>query len=390
MRRFPEALALLRSAGDVRVSMALNRRDAFYTLDQTVGHALNLGGLLRAIEQAGALVDGIAAQATAGPPLDDVAKQQLLSAIKAAPETALDRAANAILAGDWRGAFECNAAWLVSNSQPLPTKYADAVRDGPHQGHPLWHLLSPFYHAWVGARADESGQAVQQRWAANTNLFDSGAPVESLIATAATTIDSHRPFIEALAPRLRAARVLDIGCGRGEWLYVLGRDLGVPIERLFGCDLHEGRVRSARELLDHLSKSRNKDEETTTQMLARNLFAADLLTLPAEDLIKRCGRIDLVLLSRITMAFDDPQLDCLLSKIAALGPATIAEVCPVERWSYAFGRSDLTPHFARHGYRAAVHGWLPETATAETLRHLALPRKYWVATRYYIFERVSD
>jgi hypothetical protein len=79
----------------------------------------------------------------------------------------------------------------------------------------------------------------------------------------------------------------------------------------------------------------------------------------------------------------------VLDQIAALNPRTIAEVCPTERWSYSFGRRDLTPHFARHGYRATIHGWLPEVATIEALNYLVLPRKYWVATRYYIFERAS-
>jgi tetratricopeptide (TPR) repeat protein/SAM-dependent methyltransferase len=388
-RRFPKALALLRSAGDLTVTMALNRRDAFYTLDQAVRRALALGGLPRAIEQAGALVDGIAAQAAAGPPLDAVAKECLLNAITTAPDSALDGAARAILASDWRGAFSSNAAWTSGASQPLPAKYAVTVHDGPHRGHPLWHLLSPFYHAWIAARAEDSGRAVQQRWAVNTHLFDSAAPVDDLLAAVTSIVEAHRPFIEALASRAGGKRVIDIGCGRGEWLYILGRDLGVPIDGLLGCDLHEGRVRSARELLSHLSHSRNLDADATNRALTRNLFAADLLAMPAPELIERCGRVDLALLSRITSVFNDAQLDHVLGQIAALNPPVIAEVCPTERWSYSFGRLDLTPYFARHGYRAAVHGWLPETATAEALRHLALPRKYWVATRYYVFERAS-
>lgn len=390
MRRFPEALSLVRSAGDPRVAMALDNRDAFYTLDQTVRRAFDLGGAPRALEQASALVDGLSAHAPFQSALDSSASGQLQAVATTAPPSPLDATATAILAGDWRRAFAHNAEWLVGGPYPLPDKYAESVSDGLHQGHPLWHLLSPFYHAWFNARTKDSGQTAQHRWAAETNTFDAGKPVSELLTGISMMINDHSPLIEALAPRLAGARVLDIGCGRGEWLYVLGRDLGVPIEHLFGCDLHEGRVNSARDLLRHLSLSRGAPIDPSDDPLMRNLFAANLTALTPAELSRRCGHIDVAFLSRITPVFDDAHLDGVIDLLRAASVATIAEVSPVERWGYSYGRRNLATSFARHGYHAKVQGWLAEQPTPEVLLHLALPRKYWVSTRYYIFERTAD
>ncbi|MBM3600859.1 MAG: class I SAM-dependent methyltransferase [Alphaproteobacteria bacterium] len=395
-RKYKAACDYVRARIPSAATFGMMRRDTYYTYDQVVSTVLRSDGVAAAAAIARPLLERF--WSAPGRPIlagDEAARSFLGAIADATPHTPLDQAVAALLDGRPLDAFDQYAKWLDRaagrDNQPLPEKYNATAPDGAFGGHPAWHLMSPFYHLWTAAQNPTDGAGVQTNWQAGIETLGAPLAPDRLISGLEDGIRFHQPLLDALAPMLRRRplRMIDVGCGRGDWLYVFARDFGVDLAGLFGCDLHPERVRTARNLLRHHARNVNISDEDFDRLTENNLFAADLLATDAEALTARCGRLDLAFLARITMMFSDAQLDRLIGVLSAAGIAQIVEFGPVDQWTYCYGRADLRPHFARHGYQPTADGWLTERLTGENARYLVLPRKYWVATRYYVFERAG-
>jgi SAM-dependent methyltransferase len=280
-------------------------------------------------------------------------------------------------------------ARIVSNGAQFPHFLMTCIPTGPDAGHPVWHVINPFYMTWVTADLRER-ENVQKRWAENVPNStqpdsDSDEAYTTWLRGNVPSRAEFRDFIHRFAGK--HPTVLDIGCSDGNWLRYFAEQTGARIEELRGIDIHEYRVAAAR---NTLAKSFNDDLATLpvrSKNLARNLRKLDLLDPTVPQVFKDFGEIDIVFLFVITGCFTDEQRDIVLPRIASIGARYIFQTNVTRKWALWHGRDDDPERFAALGYREISRTPTPELLGPENARFLVLPRKYWTNPTVHIYER---
>ncbi|MBT6139643.1 MAG: class I SAM-dependent methyltransferase [Rhodospirillaceae bacterium] len=268
----------------------------------------------------------------------------------------------------------------------------DPIELGRDSGHPLWHALNPFFLLWSAAATQSNqGQNVQSGWRNNAAVRD-----DQFHSEATATFDDE--YIRAnpasahllnLVHRVTGDRgtVIDIGCGYGEWLRFLRDHSGVTLDRLFGADIHQGRVDVAKTLLlDGLDSDANK-LRTATKALDQNLFQLDLLAMDGIAVKAELGPIDILCLMAITGCFSDDQIAGIIAQIARVGARYIFQTTVLERWGMWCGRENEPEMFASHGYNLVERHWLGIPLPEDLVGALAIPGKHWPNWCLFIYER---
>ena len=86
------------------------------------------------------------------------------------------------------------------------------------------------------------------------------------------------------------------------------------------------------------------------------------------------------------ICFADNQLERLIARLAAFHPRYIFTTTVTSQWKLWHGRLNEGAFFERHGYIETRRHWLPEWPGGDTLRDLALPKRYWVNLSVRLYE----
>jgi tetratricopeptide (TPR) repeat protein len=305
-----------------------------------------------------------------------------------APATPFDHGIAALAGGDAALALRSYARAIEAGAT-LSVKYEQVLNSGPDTGHPAWHLMNPYFYLWIEADM-APGDRVQDLWQ-QMPIFAtlrSSAELERYYADWLHAPNAARDALRRLIIDCDggALRVIDLGCGYGQWLRFLAEACGVPVRNLFGCDFHPARVEAARLMLSRLPAASGRE---APGIPARNLFQANLLDWDVEGFVAEHGPMDLATLFVVTGCFDDAELDRCLSRAASLGALYLVETSVSDTWDLWTGRVDSAVHFKRHGYRRISHILPGEPMPAASPGAVVLPRKYWPAHHISIFERIE-
>jgi SAM-dependent methyltransferase len=314
-------------------------------------------------------------------------RRELKSIASVVPESSLRKGLESLADGRTGDAISAYEAF-ARTGQSLPAPMFDLVEDGKFQGHPYWHLANPYFLIWsCGSTPSDS----QQAWRTDRAVIKGMDPE--------TTLRGYRDWLErenAARPHFarlvaglgqKTVRVLDVGCGNGEWLRYLADKVGVGIENLMGMDLHESRVVATRAQLVEAATLGAACEGDPASVVRSNIQRQNLLDL-GQDAYSRFGKIDVLALFVVTGCFDDAQLDDVLGRLAGLAPRFIFSTTVTRHWDMWHGRQDEEAFFLRHGYREVERHLLPETLTEDPFATLLLPRRYWTNHSARIYRRV--
>lgn len=263
--------------------------------------------------------------------------------------------------------------------------FETVINDGPDAGHPIWHVVNPFYHLWQAADAkpeeaqgkwSETGAVTKDwNWKQERPGYLEWVNSEELLGTRQVLQDVIRRF---QAP----PRIIDLGCGTGRWLRFMAEHCSVPISALHGVELHETRTACARQALIELAAGAE-----TIATINRNVRAGDLLVLDPDDIGTRYEHLDLVTLIGVTGCFDDARLRELATKISRLEPRFILTHGMIDQWDFWHGRKNEAGFFEAVGYEFVRGQWVPEIRSRTEARQLVGPRKYWVSSVTNVYER---
>jgi hypothetical protein len=164
---------------------------------------------------------------------------------------------------------------------------------------------------------------------------------------------------------------------------------GLPVGDLMGTDLHQTRVDGARELMTVVAEKQGMSPSAASVLTEEAIFQCDALAWDTTAFAASHGPIDLITLFVITGCFDDSQLEAFLDRISWIGARWIFETNVIDTWDMWIGRQDISPFYRRHGYRLIESSYLGEALEEDFLPYLVLPRKYWAARQYNIYERIN-
>ncbi|MDA1310154.1 MAG: class I SAM-dependent methyltransferase [Proteobacteria bacterium] len=268
----------------------------------------------------------------------------------------------------------------------LPDSWQQTVRHGPLEGHPIWHIANPYFAIWSTATEDQDPQG---NWRDNKTFNverDTPDVLASYEAWLESDIPARAPLLNLLSRlELDTTRVLDIGCGFGEWLRFLAEKGGIPIQNLNGVDFHRGRVAETQRQLIEAAVHGGRCNGDPAAIVKNNIRQQDSLQLrPGENLSIR--DVDVITLFVVTGCFNDDELDRLVGGIAAFSPKYIFTTTVTSRWKMWHGRLNEADFFARHGFRETERHWLPEKPSLNPLSALALPRRYWANLSVRIYQ----
>ncbi|MDA1310191.1 MAG: class I SAM-dependent methyltransferase [Proteobacteria bacterium] len=303
-------------------------------------------------------------------------------------DAGLVRALDALDAGHPADAVRATMVFLNNPSRDH-SELDRLVVEGPDAGHPIWHVINPYFHLWAAAACEEN--ASQSRWQ-NTEAIGKNwtwSEVEAdyrgwcvgLEAELAREMIGH-----VTADGVRPPKILDLGCGTGVWLRFLAEFCAVPVECLGGVELHEARAACARAgLLDFLGPG--VDQQSVAEVVAANVVAGDLLNLDVEALKAKHAPIDLVTMLVVSGCFNDGELTALLRSIAALSPRHLMTTSVTKRWDFWHGREDEDEYYARAGYRLTQRKWNPERLSDRQSWQAVAPLPYWTNRSISVFAR---
>jgi len=182
-----------------------------------------------------------------------------------------------------------------------------------------------------------------------------------------------------------SVRILDVGCGFGEWLRFLAEHAKVPVDNLYGLDFQKSRVQATREMLIDAGTKGAIFSRDANSVLARNILQRDL-SQASTTMDTEFRGLDIVTLFVVTGCFDDIQLDRLIARIADLSPRYIFVTTVTRRWRLWNGRPDEEVFFERRGFKETQRHWLPETAPSDRAAAMLLPRRYWTNLSARLYE----
>jgi SAM-dependent methyltransferase len=260
--------------------------------------------------------------------------------------------------------------------------------DGEDAGHPVFHLVNPFFYLWAGANLRFDTQAAWQSEEAIVTSQAAGRMLESYPfwrARQDRALIAMRAFIAGFAT---PPRVLDLACGQGEWLQFMAESCGVPLENLHGVELHAARLTGANDLLrEHFACDHSAED--LAAKLERNLEVGDLLELSAEDIHTRHGTIDVITMAAVTPVFDDQKLARFLALLAQIRLTYIVVVTQIKHWDLNHGRADEDAWFARHGFEVERQEWAVLPLHPGEPHMTYLPQKYWPNRRITIYRAAT-
>lgn len=260
--------------------------------------------------------------------------------------------------------------------------YADGICDsdntiiekGRYAGHPVWHVLNPWFRLWHAAKADTS--RVGAIWAndpAITKPRDQ-AYVDGLYASFLNDPNPGRDMLAKLVREIGPdATVLDYGCGYGNWLTWLVDKCGVKPDNVLGVDALLARVEAAR-----LMGAR-------AGIPSYAFGPPSFLISPVPFFAPK--NFDIIVLAAVTGCLQDAELDATLAELAKLKPRYFFETHSIDSAPTWIGRPNSDAFFARIGYKPLRSEMLGDPLTRERLHELVCPAKYYLAMRCAIYER---
>lgn len=270
----------------------------------------------------------------------------------------------------------CNAAkriWTRASDSDVLTKWLanlnTVIDHGEWYGHPLWHANNPWAQIWFRAKADTS--QVAAHWAQGS------AP--SAPRDRAYVADLYRSFCDVPNPgrdelgklildfttrNARPPRILDIGCGYGNWLRWCIDHCNVPPENAWGADPLKARVEASWLLLREA-----------------NVPAVNLWQWTGVPFNEGTIKPDIILLAAVTGAMTDDALPAFLAAVAAYKSPLIFETHSIDSASAWVGRPNSDRFFFAAGYRPGAHKLLGAVIGTEDLSSLVVPAKYYMALR---------
>ena len=271
------------------------------------------------------------------------------------------------------------ARWILENAQTLLTQPLEfdlgELNKITDDGHPHWHYSNPWFHLWFAATADTSGVAVF--WARNEaatqprDLAYSQGLLKSFTETPNPGRDElARLILEFIEENGRPPRLLDIGCGVGNWLVWACQYAGANPADCYGVDQLSGRIAGAQAL-------------GATVGIPANNFGVMGVELP-DGL-----RPDIVILAAVTGCGDDAWLTDLAYRVGNTGARYVFETHAIDSAHNWIGRANSDAFFARVGYRPLRSKMCGDIITRETLASLVLPMKYFLSMRAAIYERAT-
>ena len=269
--------------------------------------------------------------------------------------------------------------WITENvgevlNDAVPLEWMNGIIEkGDFAGHPRWHSRNPWFHLWMAASADTSQVAAfwQQNEAATQprDLAYSQGLLKSFTETPNPGRDELAKLIlEFIEDNGRPPRLLDIGCGVGNWLAWCVLYAGVGPEDCYGVDQLAGRIAGAQAL-------------GATVGIPVNNFGVMGVELP-EGL-----RPDIVILAAVTGCGDDAWLTDLVYRVGNTGARYVFETHAIDSTSNWIGRANSDAFFERAGYRPLRSKMCGDVLTKEGLSALVLPCKYFLSIRAAIYER---
>jgi hypothetical protein len=273
----------------------------------------------------------------------------------------LTRAINALGTGDPGDAVRAVSAFL-SDAQAPRDQLERILLDGPDAGHPVWHVINPYFHLWAAGNLDAAGS--QSHWRGSRAIsqgVESWAEIQPRYQAWIGGGEAgliKRSLADISEELRRPPRILDLGCGVGTFLRHAVENCDVPVENVAG-------------------------------IVADNLVAGDLLDLDMASLKQRHPDLDLVTLFAVSGCFDDEQFSKLLASIQGLNARYLMVRTVGKSWNLWRGREDEDDYYARIGYELVQQDWLPEPLPEEGLIHILAPRKYWANSRLVLYRRVD-
>lgn len=236
-------------------------------------------------------------------------------------------------------------------------------------GHPRWHIDNPWGLIWLRAKADTSRVAEHWTQGAASSSPRDRAYVTGLYRTFCATPNPGRDefgklILDFTVENGRPPRILDIGCGYGNWLRWCVDHCGVPPENVWGADHLQARVDASWLLL--------REASVPAMNLWRWTGAPH-----AADIVKP----DIVLLAAVTGAMTDEALPAFLSAVAAYKAPLVFETHAIDSAPAWIGRPNSDKFFAGAGYKPKGHKLLGDPIAEENLASLVLPAKYFFALR---------
>lgn len=302
----------------------------------------------------------------------------------------LTRAINALGTGDPGDAVRAVSAFLSDAHAPRD-QLERILLDGPDAGHPVWHVINPYFHLWAAGNLDAAGS--QSHWRGSRAIsqgVESWAEIQPRYQAWIGGGEAgliRRSLADISEELRRPPRILDLGCGVGTFLRHAVENCDVPVENVAGVDLHESQIASVREGLLELADA--SDQQFLAGIVADNLVAGDLLDLDMASLKQRHPDLDLVTLFAVSGCFDDEQFSKLLASTQGLNARYLMVRTVGKSWNLWRGREDEDDYYARIGYELVQQDWLPEPLPEEGLIHILAPRKYWANSRLVLYRRVD-
>lgn len=317
----------------------------------------------------------------------DEAGRALTTVAARIPASPLRDGLRFLAAGDTAEAIDAYRRFVDSGA-PLPEALRELVPAGTFQGHPYWHLANPYFLVWSSGTIPGDSQEAWRTDRAVIRGLDPETTLRGYRDWLARDVPARAHF-EDLVSSLdrRSVRVLDVGCGNGEWLRYLAEEVGVPLDNLMGMDLHESRVVATRAQLLEAARSGAHHMGAPDDIVRRNVQRQNLLELDRET-CPGFENIDVLALFVVTGCFDDSQLNEVLGRLARFGPRFIFTTTVTRRWDMWHGRQDEEMFFQRHGYREVARHLLAEPLTDDAFATLLLPRRYWTNLSARIYQRI--
>lgn len=245
---------------------------------------------------------------------------------------------------------------------------------GPYAGHPKHHLGNAWFKLWHAATADTS--KVGELWSQNEAMTQPRdlAYAQGLLKSFTETPNSGRNELARLIRDFRSyhdrpPRLLDIGCGVGNWLAWCVQHCGIYPADCYGTDALPGRIIAAKDLGETVGIPRGN-------WMCVNGAANPWDMTP-----------DIVILAATTGCFQDAQLDGFLSDVAASGAPHVFETHSIDSVGAWLGRPNSDAFFARVGYKPLRWKWMGAPLTVGEMPSMVTPQKYFMALRCCVYER---